>query len=77
MSNSERFTDKGRTSVFYDGMTAGKLEERERIIKLLEATALEANKSSLFTLVRGESVNRRKLAAVCYMLIKLIKGEPL
>lgn len=49
--------------------------ERQRIIRLLEQVAAEAHKAILFDSNKRDNVNREKLAAVCYQLIDVIKGE--
>lgn len=36
MSHSEDYEDTGRTRVFYEGMSAGRFEERQRIITIIE-----------------------------------------
>jgi hypothetical protein len=60
---------------FNSGVESGKALEQERIVKLLEQVATKANKSNVFNFRKRDYVNRQKLAAICYHLAELIKGE--
>jgi len=60
MSHSANYTDRGPTTVFYQGRNSGIKEERERIIELLEYEASEwlSHHGTCDCKARGEEVLR-------------------
>ena len=53
----------------------GEVNEHRRIVQLIESVASESLKLTVTEPKSKDNVNRQKLAAVCYHLIALIKGE--
>lgn len=53
----------------------GSVNEHRRIVKLIEAVAAESLKLTVTEPKSKDNLNRQRLAAVCYHLIDLIKGE--
>ena len=75
MSDLQDLIARNAVMAYNEGFERGAAEERERIIRLLSELASESHKLTLFKPNKSEDLNRQKLAAVCYHLIALIKGE--